>query len=265
MRFRRSPQAEAGAGVLVLLSVTSTATSPNGGPTSRGGARVARSDQFTVGIDFGTLSGRAVVVRVSDGAELGSAVHDYAHGVMDTRLAARRGAAAPGLGAPGAEGLRRRARPRRAGGGAGRRDRSRPGGRSRDGLHRLHGAAGARGRDAAVRAARLRRAAARLREALEAPRRAAAGGSDQRARARAGRVLDRPLRRPDLERVGVREGAPAAGGGPRALRPRRPLRRGGGLDRLAAHRSLRPQRVHRRLQGDLPGRRATPTATSWRR
>ena len=31
-----------------------------------------------VGIDFGTLSGRAVVVRVSDGAELGSAVHEYA-------------------------------------------------------------------------------------------------------------------------------------------------------------------------------------------
>jgi L-ribulokinase len=50
--------------------------------------RVARSDQFTIGIDFGTLSGRAVVVRVSDGAELGSSVHEYAHGVMDTHLAA---------------------------------------------------------------------------------------------------------------------------------------------------------------------------------
>jgi len=47
---------------------------------------VDRSDQFTVGIDFGTLSGRAVVVRVSDGAEVGSAVHDYAHAVLDTRL-----------------------------------------------------------------------------------------------------------------------------------------------------------------------------------
>ena len=69
-----------------------------------------------------------------------------------------------------------------------------------------------------------------------------------------GGVLDRPLRRPDLQRVGVRQGAPAAGGGPGALRPRGPLRRGGGLDRLAADRSLRPQRVHRRLQGDLPGR-----------
>ncbi len=41
-----------------------------------------------IGIDFGTLSGRALVVRVADGAELGSAVHEYRHGVMDTDLAA---------------------------------------------------------------------------------------------------------------------------------------------------------------------------------
>ncbi len=47
-----------------------------------------RSGQYTVGVDFGTLSGRAVVVRLSDGAEVGSAVHEYAHGVLDTRLAA---------------------------------------------------------------------------------------------------------------------------------------------------------------------------------
>jgi L-ribulokinase len=41
-----------------------------------------------VGVDFGTLSGRALVVRVSDGAELGAAVSEYQHGVMDTALAA---------------------------------------------------------------------------------------------------------------------------------------------------------------------------------
>jgi L-ribulokinase len=45
-------------------------------------------DACVVGIDFGTLSGRAVVVRVRDGAELGSSVHEYRHGVMDTTLAA---------------------------------------------------------------------------------------------------------------------------------------------------------------------------------
>jgi L-ribulokinase len=44
------------------------------------------SDRYVVGVDYGTLSGRAVVVRVSDGAELGSAVHDYAHGVLERRL-----------------------------------------------------------------------------------------------------------------------------------------------------------------------------------
>jgi L-ribulokinase len=41
-----------------------------------------------IGIDFGTLSGRAVVVAVSDGEELGSAVHEYANGVIDGELPA---------------------------------------------------------------------------------------------------------------------------------------------------------------------------------
>jgi L-ribulokinase len=41
---------------------------------------------YVIGVDFGTLSGRAVVVRVSDGAEVGSAVHPYTHGVVDRHL-----------------------------------------------------------------------------------------------------------------------------------------------------------------------------------
>ncbi|GAA1897835.1 ribulokinase [Lapillicoccus jejuensis] len=41
-----------------------------------------------VGVDFGTLSGRAVAVRVADGAELGSAVHDYPHAVLEQVLPA---------------------------------------------------------------------------------------------------------------------------------------------------------------------------------
>ncbi|MFC3898347.1 ribulokinase [Lentzea rhizosphaerae] len=45
-------------------------------------------DACVVGVDFGTLSGRAVVVRVRDGAELGTAVHDYSHGVVDGVLPA---------------------------------------------------------------------------------------------------------------------------------------------------------------------------------
>ena len=71
--------------------------------------------QFVVGVDYGTLSGRALVVRVSDGAELGSAVHEYA--------ARRRHRPAPrrphrpdppaGVGPAGAPGLPRRAAHRR--------------------------------------------------------------------------------------------------------------------------------------------------------
>ena len=41
---------------------------------------------MVVGVDYGTLSGRAVVVRVSDGQELGSAVHEYPHAVLDASL-----------------------------------------------------------------------------------------------------------------------------------------------------------------------------------
>jgi L-ribulokinase len=46
----------------------------------------ANQDLYVVGVDYGTLSGRALVVRVSDGREMGSAVHTYAHGVMDRAL-----------------------------------------------------------------------------------------------------------------------------------------------------------------------------------
>ncbi|WP_430867620.1 ribulokinase [Demequina aurantiaca] len=50
--------------------------------------------KYVIGVDYGTLSGRALVVRVADGAELASAVHEYPHAVMDTTLAAT-GAALP--------------------------------------------------------------------------------------------------------------------------------------------------------------------------
>lgn len=55
---------------------------------------MADQEKYTIGVDFGTLSGRAVIVRVSDGAELGSGVHEYEHAVMDTALAST-GAALP--------------------------------------------------------------------------------------------------------------------------------------------------------------------------
>ena len=42
--------------------------------------------KYVIGVDYGTLSGRAVVVRTQDGAELGSAVFEYPNAVMDTTL-----------------------------------------------------------------------------------------------------------------------------------------------------------------------------------
>ena len=36
--------------------------------------------RYTLGLDFGTNSARCLVVRVADGAEVGTAVYEYAHG-----------------------------------------------------------------------------------------------------------------------------------------------------------------------------------------
>src|ERR1700677_3555276 len=44
-------------------------------------------DRFVVGGDFGTLSARALVCRISDGTGVGTAVSEYAHGVIDRELA----------------------------------------------------------------------------------------------------------------------------------------------------------------------------------
>lgn len=41
---------------------------------------------YTIGIDYGTESGRALLVRVADGVEIATAVHAYGDGVIDERL-----------------------------------------------------------------------------------------------------------------------------------------------------------------------------------
>jgi L-ribulokinase len=43
-------------------------------------------ERYVIGVDFGTLSARALVVRVRDGAEVGTAVAEYPHGVIDREL-----------------------------------------------------------------------------------------------------------------------------------------------------------------------------------
>ncbi len=44
------------------------------------------SAKYTIGVDFGTESGRAVLVDVADGREIVTAVHPYANGVIDEAL-----------------------------------------------------------------------------------------------------------------------------------------------------------------------------------
>ena len=43
--------------------------------------------KFTIGVDFGTLSGRAILVNVANGREVASAEYAYPHGVMEQQLA----------------------------------------------------------------------------------------------------------------------------------------------------------------------------------
>jgi len=42
--------------------------------------------KYAIGVDFGTLSGRTVLVDTGNGEEVAVAVHEYAHGVMDETL-----------------------------------------------------------------------------------------------------------------------------------------------------------------------------------
>ena len=41
---------------------------------------------YSIGVDFGTLSGRAVLVRHADGAEIAASTYTYPHAVMDRTL-----------------------------------------------------------------------------------------------------------------------------------------------------------------------------------
>ena len=44
------------------------------------------TENYVIGVDYGTLSGRALIVRASDGHEMGSAVFEYPNAVMDRVL-----------------------------------------------------------------------------------------------------------------------------------------------------------------------------------
>lgn len=44
------------------------------------------SEKYTIGVDYGSLSARAVLMRVSDGAVLASCVYEYPHAVLSDKL-----------------------------------------------------------------------------------------------------------------------------------------------------------------------------------
>lgn len=44
------------------------------------------NEKYVIGVDYGTISGRALLVRVSDGCEIASSVHEYSHAVIEDTL-----------------------------------------------------------------------------------------------------------------------------------------------------------------------------------
>jgi len=42
--------------------------------------------KFSIGVDFGTLSGRAILVDIASGEEMGESVHEYSHKIMEECL-----------------------------------------------------------------------------------------------------------------------------------------------------------------------------------
>ena len=211
------------------------------------------SETYVVGVDFGTLSGRALVVRVSDGDERGAASHEYRHGVLDTTLPD--GIRLPpewALQVP--EDYREVLR------------------------HAVPAAVAAAGVDPAdvigiatdftactmvptladgTPLNEVEGYADRPHAYVKLWRHHAAQGQADRINQLAEEQAASWLARyggPDLLGMGVREGAPAVRGGPRALRRHGLLGRGGRLDRLAALRPLCAQRLLRWLQGHSTGR-----------
>ena len=223
-------------------------------------------DRYVVGVDFGTLSGRALVVRVARrrrGGHGGARVPPRRH----RRSAAghRRGAAA-GLGAAGPGRLPRRAAPRGAG-------RAAP--TPAIAPEQVIGI----GIDFTACTVLPTLAdgtpLCELSDLRDRPHAYVKLWKHHAAQPHADRInaLAHERGEPWIGRYGgkisaewaVRQGAAAAGGGPGGLPPGGALDRGGGLDRLAAVRRRDPQRLHRRLQGDLPGRPLSRPGTTWPR
>ena len=225
--------------------------------------------RYAIGVDFGTESGRAVLVDVADGRQVATAVYPYANGVIDERLplADRERPAAAGLGAPGSRGLparssRTRSRPCSAQSGVDPARRH----RHRHRLHRLHDAAGHA--PTARRCACCPSSRAKPHAWVKLWKHHAAQPEADRinevARATGQPWLDRYGGKISL-RVVLLQGAADPRRGAGGLRRGRPADRGRRLGRLAADRRRDAQRLHRRLQGDVVEARRLPATRLLRR
>ena len=177
--------------------------------------------RYAIGVDFGTESGRAVLVDVADGTQLATAVYPYSNGVIDERLPlADRDVDAPArLGAPGSRGLPAGLPDRRSRRSSATAASTRP--TSSASASTSPPARCCRPRPTARRSRvlpELRAEPARLGQALEAPRRPARGRPDQRDRRAPGRGVAAQVRRQDQLRVVLPQGPPDPRRGARRLR-----------------------------------------------
>jgi L-ribulokinase len=58
----------------------------NSAPMKPSRSRTPRETQYVIGLDFGTLSARAILVEVKTGREVATAIHEYADGVIERNL-----------------------------------------------------------------------------------------------------------------------------------------------------------------------------------
>ena len=191
-----------------------------------------------------------------------AAVHEYAHGVVDRRAAATGQALPPDWALQMPDDWTRRAAAARCR--SGRRRRRRPGTTSSGSAPTSPPAPCCRRSPTARRCASCRESRDRPHAYPKLWKHHAAQPHADRINAiaeRARRAVAGAVRRPDLRRVGVRQGAAGARGGPGGLRRARTAgsRRPTGSSGSCAG-SYVAQRLHRRLQGHLPGRRATRRA-----
>ena len=222
---------------------------------------------YTIGIDFGTESGRAVAGRLADGREIATAVHPYGDGVIDERLPGRRAALPPDWALQDPDdylAVFEATVPAVL-----RAERRRPADVIGIGIDFTACTMLPTHAPTARRCASCPSCASNPHAWVKLWKHHAAQPEADRINAPArehGRAVAGALRRQDLV---------ASGSSPRPCRSstRRPrsttaadaLHRGRRLGRLAADRRRDPQRLHRRLQGDVAGRTASRAARLLRR